>query len=106
MARGAVVLGRVPGHVQHGALQEGRPRVPEDLGRAPEARTGAQEAGQSRGHSHQPLRRRQHDVLVGVLVLRGKVLEVDGKTPAVTSEKTAQVLEWYKALYLDAMDSE
>jgi hypothetical protein len=36
----------------------------------------------------------------------GKVLEVDGKTPAINSEKTAQVLEWYKALYLDAMDPE
>jgi multiple sugar transport system substrate-binding protein len=36
----------------------------------------------------------------------GKVLEVDGKTPAINSDKTAQVLEWYKALFLDAMDPE
>jgi multiple sugar transport system substrate-binding protein len=36
----------------------------------------------------------------------GKVLETDGKTPAINSDKTAQVLEWYKALYLDAMDPE
>jgi multiple sugar transport system substrate-binding protein len=36
----------------------------------------------------------------------GKVLEADGKTPAINSEKTAQVLEWYKELYRDAMDPE
>ena len=36
----------------------------------------------------------------------GKVLEADGKTPAIHSEKTAQVLEWYKELYKDAMEPE
>jgi multiple sugar transport system substrate-binding protein len=36
----------------------------------------------------------------------GKVLEVDGKTPAINSEKTAQVLEWYKELFKDAMEPE
>jgi multiple sugar transport system substrate-binding protein len=36
----------------------------------------------------------------------GKVLEADGKTPAITSDKTAQVIEWYKELYKDAMESE
>jgi len=36
----------------------------------------------------------------------GKVLEKDGKTPAINSEKTAQVVEWYKELYKDAMDPE
>jgi len=36
----------------------------------------------------------------------GKVLEADGKTPAVNSDKTAQVIEWYKELYKDAMDPE
>ena len=36
----------------------------------------------------------------------GKVLEADGKTPAVNSEKTAQVIEWYKELYRDAMEPE
>ena len=36
----------------------------------------------------------------------GKVLEADGKTPAINSDKTAQVLEWYKALYMDAMEPE
>ena len=36
----------------------------------------------------------------------GKVLEADGKTPALNSDKTAQVIEWYKELYKDAMDPE
>jgi multiple sugar transport system substrate-binding protein len=35
-----------------------------------------------------------------------KVLEADGKTPAISSEKTAQVIEWYKELYKDAMEPE
>jgi multiple sugar transport system substrate-binding protein len=35
-----------------------------------------------------------------------RVLEADGKTPAINSEKTAQVIEWYKELYRDAMDPE
>jgi multiple sugar transport system substrate-binding protein len=35
-----------------------------------------------------------------------KVLEADGKTPAINSEKTAQVIEWYKELYKDAMEPE
>jgi multiple sugar transport system substrate-binding protein len=34
------------------------------------------------------------------------VLEADGKTPALNSDKTAQVIEWYKELYKDAMDPE
>src|SRR5438876_1234978 len=33
-------------------------------------------------------------------------LEADGKTPAITSDKTAQVIEWYKELYRDAMEPE
>jgi multiple sugar transport system substrate-binding protein len=36
----------------------------------------------------------------------GKVLEVDGKTPAIHSDQTAQVIEWYKELYRDAMEPE
>ena len=36
----------------------------------------------------------------------GKVLEADGKTPAINSDKTAQVIEWYKELYRDAMEPE
>src|SRR5207245_197275 len=28
-----------------------------------------------------------------------KVLEADGKTPGIVSDKTAQVIEWYKELY-------
>jgi multiple sugar transport system substrate-binding protein len=36
----------------------------------------------------------------------GKALEADGKTPAIDSDKTAQVIEWYKELYRDAMESE
>jgi multiple sugar transport system substrate-binding protein len=36
----------------------------------------------------------------------GKVLDADGKTPALNSDKTAQVIEWYKELYKDAMDPE
>ena len=36
----------------------------------------------------------------------GRVLEPDGKTPAINSEKTAQVIEWYKELYRDAMEPE
>jgi multiple sugar transport system substrate-binding protein len=35
-----------------------------------------------------------------------KVLEADGKTPGINSEKTAQVIEYYKELYKDAMDPE
>ena len=36
----------------------------------------------------------------------GKVLETDGKTPAINSDKAAQVVEWYKELYSDAMEPE
>src|SRR5213596_1534539 len=36
----------------------------------------------------------------------GKVLEVDGKTPAIVSDRTAQVIEWYKELYRDGMEPE
>jgi multiple sugar transport system substrate-binding protein len=36
----------------------------------------------------------------------GKVLEADGKTPAINSDKTAQVIEWYKEAYRDGMDPE
>jgi multiple sugar transport system substrate-binding protein len=36
----------------------------------------------------------------------GKVLETDGKTPAINSDKAAQVVEWYKELYRDAMEPE
>lgn len=35
-----------------------------------------------------------------------KVLERDGKTPAIKSDNTAQVIEYYKELYRDAMDPE
>src|SRR5258708_13295268 len=35
-----------------------------------------------------------------------KVLEADGKTPAINSDKTAQVLDWYKELYAEAMEPE
>ena len=35
-----------------------------------------------------------------------KVLEADGKTPAINSDKTAQVIEYYKELYREAMDPE
>ena len=35
-----------------------------------------------------------------------KVLESDGRTPAISSDKTAQVIEWYKELYNDAMEPE
>jgi multiple sugar transport system substrate-binding protein len=36
----------------------------------------------------------------------GKMLEPDGKTPAIVSDNTAQVIEWYKELYRDAMEPE
>jgi multiple sugar transport system substrate-binding protein len=36
----------------------------------------------------------------------GKVLETDGKTPAINSDKAARVVEWYKELYRDAMEPE
>jgi len=36
----------------------------------------------------------------------GKVLEADGKTPAILSDNTARTIEWYKELYKDAMDPE
>ena len=35
-----------------------------------------------------------------------KVIEADGKTPAINSDKTAQVIEWYKELFKDAMEPE
>jgi len=35
-----------------------------------------------------------------------KVIEADGKTPAINSDRTAQVIEWYKELYRDAMEPE
>ncbi|HZC02697.1 MAG TPA: extracellular solute-binding protein, partial [Gammaproteobacteria bacterium] len=36
----------------------------------------------------------------------GKVLDADGKTVALNSPQTQQVLEYYRALYHDAMDAE
>ena len=36
----------------------------------------------------------------------GKVLEADGKTPAIVSDRTAQVIDWYKELYGGAMEPE
>jgi multiple sugar transport system substrate-binding protein len=38
--------------------------------------------------------------------LGGKVLEADGKTVAINSPQTEQVLEYYKTLYQEAMESE
>jgi multiple sugar transport system substrate-binding protein len=35
-----------------------------------------------------------------------KVLEADGVTPAINSDKTAEVIEWYRELYRDAMEPE
>ena len=35
-----------------------------------------------------------------------KVFETDGKTPAINSDKTAQVIEWWKELFKDAMEPE
>jgi multiple sugar transport system substrate-binding protein len=35
-----------------------------------------------------------------------RTFEADGKSPAINSEKTAQVIEWYKELYKDAMEPE
>ena len=35
-----------------------------------------------------------------------KVFEPDGKAPGINSDKTAQVIEWYKELYQDAMEPE
>ena len=35
-----------------------------------------------------------------------KVLEADSKTPGIVSDKTAQVIEWYKELFKDAMEPE
>lgn len=35
-----------------------------------------------------------------------KVVETDGKTPAIKSEATEKVIEWYKELYRDAMEPE
>ena len=36
----------------------------------------------------------------------GKVLEADGKTPAIVSDGTARAIEWYKELFKEAMDPE
>jgi len=36
----------------------------------------------------------------------GKVLEADGRTPAINTDKAAQTVEWYKELYKDAMEPE
>src|SRR5712664_1572943 len=33
-------------------------------------------------------------------------IEADGKTPAINSDKTAQVIEWWKELFRDAMEPE
>ena len=66
-----LVLGVVPGHLQHGALQEGGVRrSAEDVGRPPEDGQGAQEAGQPGRHPDQPLLGRPLDLLVGGVVLR------------------------------------
>jgi multiple sugar transport system substrate-binding protein len=35
-----------------------------------------------------------------------KVLEADGKTPAINSDNTARAIEWYKEAYRDAMEPE
>ncbi len=35
-----------------------------------------------------------------------KALEADGKSSAINSDKTAQVIEWYKELFKDAMEPE
>src|SRR5881409_1890456 len=35
-----------------------------------------------------------------------KVIETDGKTPAINSDKTAKVIEWWKELFRDAMEPE
>jgi Bacterial extracellular solute-binding protein len=35
-----------------------------------------------------------------------KVVDVDGETPAIVSDKTAQAIEYYEELYRDAMDPE
>ena len=35
-----------------------------------------------------------------------KVIEADGKTPAINSDKTAHLLDWYKELYAEAMEPE
>jgi multiple sugar transport system substrate-binding protein len=35
-----------------------------------------------------------------------KVIDADGKTPAINSDATARVIEWYKELYKDAMEPE
>src|SRR5881396_2478847 len=40
------------------------------------------------------------------LLKQGKILEPDGKTPAIVSDRTAQAIEWYKELYRDAMEPE
>ncbi len=36
----------------------------------------------------------------------GRVFEADGKTPGISSDRTAQVIEWYKEIYRDAMEPE
>jgi len=36
----------------------------------------------------------------------GKVLEADGKTPAIVSDRTAQVIDWYKEMNSSAMEPE
>jgi multiple sugar transport system substrate-binding protein len=35
-----------------------------------------------------------------------RIVETDGKTPAINSDKTATVIEWYHELYKDAMEPE
>ena len=79
---------------------------PEDVGRAAQAGEDPQEAGQPDRHRHQPHRRRQHLVLGRLWGFGGKVLEADGKTPAIVSDKTAAAIEWYKEAYKEAMEPE
>ena len=58
------------------------------------------------GHPHQPLLGRASTYWSVAWSQGAKVLEADGKTPAINSDKTAQVIEWYKELYKDAMEPE
>jgi hypothetical protein len=95
---GALVLDLVPGHLQHGPLQEGRARDPEDvpelLHYAKILKKQGNPAGMAISHCADA-----NTTFASVLwSYGGKMLETDGKTRAINSDQTAQVIEWYKEL--------
>ena len=107
LAGGALVLDLVPGHLQQAHFKKAGLEHAEDLGRAAPARARSSRSRATPSASRSataptPTSRSGRSLWC----YGGKVLEADGKTPAINSDKTAQVIEWYKELYRDAMEPE